>query len=84
MAKNRVMAEKNERVRKADIERKKENQMLAILEENGYGYCAESVKNHGRNVPKHGRHPNKVSPHGKKIVYEYKTAAITSLMERIF
>lgn len=84
MAKNRVMAEKNAKVRKEDIKKSCERKTLEMAKAVKFGDATESVLANIGYVPKHGRHPNKVSTHGKKIVYEYKTPAITSLMERIF
>ena len=83
MAKNRVMADKNAKVRKEDIKKSCERKTLEMAKAVKFGDATESVLANIGYVPKHGRHPNKVSVHGKKIIREYKSAAKTALMARL-
>lgn len=83
MAKNRVMADKNAKVRKEDIKQSCERKTLEMAKAVKFGDATENVLANIGYVPKHGRHPNKVSMHGKKIIREYKSAAKTALMARL-
>lgn len=85
MAKNRVMAEKNARVRKADIQRKKERQAIEIGDARYAGEIPQKILEYAGYMPNYnGKRNHKgnfnVTP---KLKCKAKSSAKVALLKRI-
>lgn len=83
MAKNRVMQEKNARVRKADAKNRKEMKLAGMSTARSRGEMSDDILLQMGYVPNYGTHEREIAPSKKVIVKKYKTIAKTELMARI-